>query len=69
MGEGKQACHLIDILAGSKAQFVMQPYQHTRIFCARHLKEAWASLYVVYKDQILQEIHKHLSESYLPMWF
>lgn len=66
MGEGKQACCLMDILAGSKAQFVMQ---HAWIFCARHLKETWASLYVGHKHQISQEMHKHLSESYVAMWF
>lgn len=69
MGEGKQACHLMDIPAGSKAQFVRQPYQHVWFFCARHLKETQASLYVVHKHQILQEMQKHLSETYLPVWF
>lgn len=69
MGVVKQASHLMDILAGSKVQFVMQPHQHAWIFCARHLKEAWASLYVVHKHQILQEMHNHLSESYLLVWF
>lgn len=69
MGEGKQACCLMDILAGSKAQFVMQPYKHAWIFSARHLKETWASLYVEHKYQTSQEMYKHLPESYLAVWF